>query len=187
MARGKSVAVIITTDGVPTDGGSTARENSRALKAAINSLSGYPVNIVVRLCTDEEDVVEFFNNFDAEIEVPLDVLDDLAGEAAEIAEFQPWLTYGQALHMTREFGVSEKLFDLLDERPFNLDEMYRFVQILFGESFPDPVEPKEFLAALSEANEAAGRIYNPLTRKPCTWINMKLLKGMYFGGSCTIS
>ena len=66
------------------------------------------------------------------------MLDDLKGEAEEIAKVSPWITcrppphtrarqrarlstppavsrYGPPLHAAREFGCRNKLFDLLDE------------------------------------------------------------------------
>jgi len=43
-----------------------------------------PLFVVIRLCTSEEDVVDFYNGLDEEVEFPLDVLDDLESEALEI-------------------------------------------------------------------------------------------------------
>lgn len=34
---------------------------------------------MVRLCTDEDRIVEYWNNIDAQLEVDMDVLDDLSG------------------------------------------------------------------------------------------------------------
>ena len=49
------------------------------------------------------------------LELRLDILDDCTGEATEIAKINPWLTYGEPLHRMREFGVTMKELDMLDE------------------------------------------------------------------------
>ena len=58
-----------------------------------------------------------------ELEFNLEVLDDFVSEAAELKTFNPWLTYGLPLHLSREFGLQDKLFDLLDERALNASEV----------------------------------------------------------------
>ena len=38
-----------------------------------------PVLLVIRLCTSEEAVVQYWNNIDSQLEIDVDVLDDQAG------------------------------------------------------------------------------------------------------------
>ena len=43
-----------------------------------------PVWVVIRLCTDEDKMVNYWNGIDNEIELNMDVIDDPRGEAGEI-------------------------------------------------------------------------------------------------------
>jgi len=43
-----------------------------------------PVVVVIRLCTDEEAIVNYWNAIDEKLEVDIDVLDDIRSEAAEV-------------------------------------------------------------------------------------------------------
>jgi hypothetical protein len=47
-------------------------------------LQQLPVWVVIRLCTNEDRMVEYWNNIDSAIELNMDVIDDPQGEAAEI-------------------------------------------------------------------------------------------------------
>lgn len=46
----------------------------------------YPLFVVVRLCTSEQDVVDYYNEVDEEVEFSLDVLCNLESEAREIQQ-----------------------------------------------------------------------------------------------------
>ena len=58
-AEGKKVTIILATDGLPTnESGIGGDYETNLFTNALRSLEGLPVWIVIRLCTDEEDVVE---------------------------------------------------------------------------------------------------------------------------------
>ncbi|KAL7553200.1 hypothetical protein ACHAWF_016482 [Thalassiosira exigua] len=109
-ADGCRVAIILATDGLPTDergyGGAVIQ---RQFLEALRGLEGLPVWVVVRLCTDEESVVEYYNELDGQLELSLEVLDDFLEEAKEVHEQNPWLNYALPLHRLREMGPSQDI------------------------------------------------------------------------------
>ena len=97
--KGLRAVVIIATDGLPTSvGGDTNDEVTAEFISAIQYLQSLPVWVVVRLCTDERAVVDFYNQLDNVLELPLEVVDDHAREAKEIQKFNSWLNYALPLH-----------------------------------------------------------------------------------------
>lgn len=113
-AANQKACVIIATDGESSDGD---------VAQALRPLKDLPVWVVVRLCTDEDKIVNYWNNIDTQLELEMDVLDDLTGEAGEVYESNPWLTYAEPLHRLREFGISVKEIDLLDETKLPLEQV----------------------------------------------------------------
>ena len=115
-ACGQRACLIIATDGESSDGDVAA---------------ALPVWVVIRLCTNEDRIVEYWNGIDEQLELNMDVLDDHRGEAKEIHKANPWLVYGEPLHRMREFGVSIKELDILDEKLIPLSTLVRIVKILY--------------------------------------------------------
>ena len=135
-ATNKKVAVIIATDGESSDGD---------IAQAMAPLKDLPALVVIRLCTDQDSICDYWNNIDKILgelfvccqsvlihlplsELDLDILDDICAEGSEIAAVNPWLTYGEPLHRMREFGVSLKEFDLLDESRLSGDQIATFIR-----------------------------------------------------------
>ena len=143
-SSGQRVVIVLATDGLPTDergyGGPLHQEE---FMTSLRMLEGLPVWIIVRLCTDEDNVVSFYNELDSQLELSVEVLDDYTSEAAQVHQHNPWLTYGLPLQRMRELGFQERVFDLLDERPMTKHELRDFMAILFGRDFmdgiPDPM------------------------------------------------
>lgn len=120
-ATGQRVCVIIATDGEASDG--DIREALRPLKAL-------PCWVILRLCTGEQRILDYWNAIDQELELNMDVLDDLVGEAKEVVRCNPWLSYAEPLHRLREFGVSLKEMDLLGESLLSKEHLKKICRLM---------------------------------------------------------
>jgi len=191
--KGKKVALVLATDGLPTDEqGCGGQEITDEFVRALRSLEGLPIWIVIRLCTDEADVTEFYNSLDDELELSLEVIDDYEGEAQEVYEVNKWICYGVPLHRCRELGYHNRLFDLIDERPFTREEVRSFCCLLFGceeDDLPDPaVNFEEFLNEVTIRLQTEQLQWNPMKKKMTPWILTKELKKAYADSKvCVIS
>ena len=192
VSTGRKVVLVLATDGLPTDfmgysGPAATTEFERTLR----SLEGLPIWIVIRLCTDEDAVVDYYNNLDAQLELSLEVLDDFVGEAKEVYQQNPWLNYALPLHRMREMGFSHRLLDLLDERRLTKDELREFMVLLFGQEnldgLPDPqVDWHGFLEVINVISHQEAKQWNPITKRLQSWVDMKKLKHSYDTGGCIV-
>ena len=186
---GQKACVVICTDGESTDGD---------LAEAMRPLQHLPVFVVIRLCTNEDAIVEYWNGIDERLEVDIDVLDDLQAEAVEVQAVNGWLTYGEPLHRLREFGCVLKELDLIDESLLSSEQMRSLCSYLLGDgsqrSFPCPdTSLPEFCRAVREASRGGmGTVYDPVRSSRRPWVDLAKLCSMYkysgegvTGGSAT--
>ncbi len=120
-ANAQKAVLIIITDGEASDGD---------VMQALRPLQDLPAWMVVRLCTNETEVTQAWNHVENNLEIELDVLDDLVGEAVEIHRVNKWITYGEPLHRLREWGVQIKDMDLLDESHLASEQMRAVCAVL---------------------------------------------------------
>lgn len=181
----KKVIIVIATDGLPTD--ENGIESARATERFVNtvkSLEPFPVSIVFRLCTNNQSVIDFYNELDSQVERPIEVIDDFTSEAEEVYRRNKWLNYALPIQYCREFGFNHSLFDLIDERKLTKDEMIKFCQFLFGSEimsqFPDPfLDWESFSAQFGRFVASQPKHYNPVQDSICSWIDMKELNRAY--------
>jgi hypothetical protein len=187
---GTKVVLVIATDGLPTDDRGMCDDGLKERFAEIlRSFEGLPVWVVVRLCTDDEQVVNYWNTVDRDLELEFEVLDDFKSEALEVREHNKWLNYGLPLHRIREMGFHNRLFDLLDECQLSKDDLRDFFCILFGntsmDGVPDPeVDWKGFLASITRIVNIEKTTWNPVTGRMGPWVDMKQLKKDYGPRCC---
>ena len=176
LARGQKVVVVIATDGMPN--------SSPRFLEAMQRLQRLPVWVVCRLCTSEDSIVDYYSNLDKNLEAPLEVLDDICGEAAEIKKVNPFMAYGPQLHQLREWGLPEKLFDLLDEAPMIPSQAKTFIEFVLGcKPLPEPeVDPAAFLAAVNDALRGAPTTFDPLKLREVPWVDVGALQRQIRGG-----
>lgn len=169
LAEKKKVVVVIATDGIDDAG-------TAALTAALKNLEHLPVWVVIRLCTNDKDVVDYWNNIDSQLELNIDIIDDLASEATEVWRHNPWLTYGAPLHQLREAGVTLKEFDVMDEAPLSNRDMWSYIAKLLHhsmEAFPNPVAGrKKFWQAVQPMLQNMPAVWDPISHKTVPWLKI---------------
>ena len=77
-------------------------------------------------------------------------------------------------------GYHDRLFDLMDERPFTKSEIRDYCALLFGESnfdgVPDPtIDWKSFVSHVSRLVNNESDQWNPLKRRRKPWVSVNKL------------
>ena len=104
----------------------------------------------------------------------------VTGESKEVFGSNPWLNYSESFNRMREFGVSMKEIDLLDEHPLSMESMRSVCAMLFQvspSSLPHPeTEKQAFLQTVKQLNDNDQQhIYALYTKKYGPLINMDKL------------
>ena len=185
-AGGQVASLIICTDGVSSDGD---------LTAAMRPLKSLPVMVVVRLCTSDDSVVNYWNRVEGDLEMDLDIIDDFFGEGKGVYECNPWMNYGEPLQRLREFGIKVKDFDMIDEKLFTSAQMVKYLSYVFNcrtQDIPDPqIDWATFDAWVVNQLKSLPLTFDPNTPSSGAepWINMHRLRACYHpsSGCCTIN
>lgn len=154
--------------------------------------------VIVRLCTEEQQVVDYWNNIDNQIELDIDVIDDQLGDAKQVNEVNGWLTYGEPIHRLREFGASMKELDVIDESTLSSDQMRGICSYLFCNGdlnkIPHPgVEWRLFIKEIKNFNNKSPPVFCPISQTMKPWVDPVKLSKFYIAessaasGGCSLS
>lgn len=164
------IVITVLVDGESDDGDiSLAMRNFLTLAK--------PVSVVVRLCTDNKDICDYWNKIDENLELPVDVIDDLHKEANQVFKCNPEFVYTDALHKARTFGDLPITFDLLDEQPLSMNQLHVIMMFIFPEiqGNPDPfLDPTGYVNFLSSIRIPT--VYDVRLNKMMPCINIKALE-----------
>ena len=161
--NGQKAALLILTDGEASDGN---------IEEHMKPLCNLPCMVVVRLCTNQQEIIEYWDSLIDKLELYMDVIDDPMTEAAEVNEFNDWFTYGEPLHRLREFGVPVKEYFAMDYKKFSHEQMKALIALLFGlelSTVPSPTKQwPAFLAMVNNINNTTGII--PASNQPSSFL-----------------
>jgi len=169
VAAGQYIMLCIATDGMPTaahNQRSTSQDRDVFVRQLRRLMVDLPVYVVVRLCTNDSKTVDFYNEIEDDMELPMDVLDDLTGEASEIKQQgNGWFAYTKQLHTIREGGSFLKLLDTLDERRLTETEAALWAQLLMHTDGNEPLPRNKdaFCEAIGELADDAYLVYDAHT------------------------
>jgi len=177
-SNGQLAVLVIATDGESSDGD---------VAAALAQLKDLPIWVIIRLCTEEDNICEYWDRVDEQLEIRLDIISDYMQEGKQITTANPWLTYGEPLHRMREFGMIMKEMDMLDESLLGTDEMYAMCKAILGRGpqgtdapLPDPSNGFDmFYSALKQANAREPETWDPVTRGGREWIHASTVSRKY--------
>lgn len=178
------IILIIITDGLPSEDFYSGQEADKIrFRDVLIKYMKLPAvsRLVLRLVTNDQEVISWYDLLDKHPEIPMDGLDDLVGEAIEIYEKgNKWLNYSLQIQQVRTLGTENLILDWLDE--INLDKrniitfIISLVQLNHTD-IPDITEDLEsFFLWVEERIHQMSLIWNPLTETMSYPLNISELR-----------
>jgi len=180
--RRQMVFITIATDGLPTSstsGDSKPIDQQRLIDQMRCLCSALPIQLVIRLCTDDKKTIDFYNGIDEELEFPLDILDDIASEAQEVARGHRnnWFAYSPLLHRVREAGTLCKVLDSIDEKTLNAQEIRYLAELLSGSTTPlHTLSDRDFINELQQLVAKTPLVYDAGAQKMRPVLDIRRLR-----------
>jgi hypothetical protein len=170
------VCLNIITDGEPDD----KRQFENELRYIANN---YNIFLVINLCTDNDNTIDYYNDLDTKIGSELgglDVIDDIEGEQKEIIKAgNTFITYSYDIHICRMAGCNSVVSDLLDENALSVFHSNKLVKELLRSpcDLPHWTDRENYIKKVKEYNK---KVYNLYYKKETNLINVDKLNNMIY-------
>lgn len=139
----------------------------------------YPLFVVIRLCTSNQRVANYFNKLDQEVEFALDVLCNLEAEARQVKAVSPSLNYAHSYSCTWDRFHTRGRYQSLDHCRWNTrcKDLIRFQMCLFSFMIAAAsTQKKQYPGAGSAGFLSIG--YECASRPPSTWCHIQYQKAL---------
>lgn len=167
-----------------TDGEPNSKSRFETSLRNLASTSSHPLFITINLCTDDDAVVDYYNNLDRMLgnEVSgLDVIDDLVSEQAEVINAgNNFFTYGHDVHVCRMAGCYSVVADLMDETVFLPHHANKLIKELLKPEnpLPDWHDSDAYVNAVRSLAEQRPQVYDFRRRRFCPIVDADKVRWM---------
>ena len=118
----KKIAVLIIITGCESTDGNIA--------GILKGLEGLPIRIVIRVCSEENQIIDYWHSISAQLDLDVDIISHVKTEAMVMIENNTWLTYAEPLHCLREFGIAVPAITNLNVRQLSMHELWSLAIVL---------------------------------------------------------
>jgi len=178
------IILIIITDGLPSEDFYTGQEADKIkFRDVLIKYMKLPAvsRLVLRLVTNDEEVISWYDLLDKHPEIPMDGLDDLVGEAVQIYDKgNKWLNYSLQIQQVRTLGTENLILDWLDEIKLDKRNIITFVISLVQLNHTDipdiTTDLESFFLWVEERIHQMPLVWNPLTETMSYPLNISELR-----------
>eukprot|EP01084_Bolivina_argentea_P035436 65732_1 len=172
--KNKAICYNIVTDGEPNNKSKFEKE----LRYLANN---YNIFLVINLCTEDDGIVDYYNELDTKIGKELsgcDVIDDLESEQKEIVSVgNTFFVYCEEIHICRMAGCYSIIGDLMDEQRLSVYHACKLCNELcdLGKSGIGFNEREKYVEMVRKSVERKPNVYDYGRRKFAAIIDVNKL------------
>lgn len=176
--KNKPICYNLITDGEP--------DYKFHFESELNNLAKkYNVFLVINLCTDNDDIVQYYNDLDKNVGKEMsgmDVIDDMEAEYKEIRDAgNRFFSYSKDIHVCRMSGCFNIVADLMDEEYLHVHHVIKLTnELLFNRNENILVweDTSNYIQLIKNKLATKEKVYDIYYRKSLPIINVSNLESI---------